>query len=107
MHEASAKMVAPPPLFRLSFATTRIPGENSATAQIRIELGADSSATIAQTTSYTFAKSRISTLNQGFSNKAPQPGDFHEFNIQIWRIRIGYRSKIAPAARIGRVTPNS
>jgi hypothetical protein len=49
-------MVAPPPLFRLSFATTWIPGENSATAPIRIELGADSSATIAQTTSYIFGQ---------------------------------------------------
>jgi hypothetical protein len=46
MLEASAKMVAPPALFRLSFATTWIPGENSATAPTRIELGAGSSATL-------------------------------------------------------------
>ncbi len=40
-------MVAPPALFRPSFATTWIPGENSATAPTRIELGADSSVTMA------------------------------------------------------------
>ncbi len=54
MIEASAKMEAPPALFRLSFATTWIPGENSATAPTRIELIAGSSAAIAQTASYTF-----------------------------------------------------
>ena len=38
MLEASAKTVAPPALFRLSFATTWIPGENSATVPTRVEL---------------------------------------------------------------------
>ena len=54
MIEASAKLVAPPALFRPSFATTRSPGENSATAPTRIELGAGSSVTFAQAASYTF-----------------------------------------------------
>ncbi len=46
MIEASAKLGSAPALFRPSFATTWILGENSATAPTRIELGAGSSATI-------------------------------------------------------------
>ncbi len=74
MIEASAKKVAPPALFRPKFATTWIPGENSATAPTWIKLGARSSATIAQTASYTFREKLNLNAQPAFSNKASQAG---------------------------------